>query len=59
MTGPVFATGKESLDEIIEKIISQDDLESKVSVYTLFYTTWGIRGQNMFPINVKLQINHP
>jgi hypothetical protein len=59
MKGAVTAGGEKSIDEIIEKIISQDDLKDKLSVYQLFYITYGMRNQNMFPINAMLQINHP
>jgi hypothetical protein len=58
MNEPVFATGKETVDEIIEKIISQDDLKGKLAVYHLFHTTWGMRGQSMIMINSQLSIHH-
>ncbi len=35
----VFDKGTESLEEIIEKITSQDTLESKIGVYTMFKLT--------------------
>ena len=54
-----YATGKESVDEIIEKIVSQDDLNGKIGVYLMFRATWLFGGQDISTINKKLQLEHP
>ena len=55
----VFDKGNESLDEIIEKITSQDILEGKINVYTMFKLTRSLQKGTIAAINLYLQIRHP
>ena len=52
----VFDKGNESLEEIIEKITSQDTLEGKISVYTMFKLTRCLQKGTIAAINLYLQI---
>ena len=55
----VFDKGTESLEEIIEKITSQDTLESKIGVYTMFKLTRSLQKGTITAINLYLQIKYP
>ncbi len=55
----VFDKGNESLEEIIEKITSQDTLKGKIGVYTMFKLTRGLQKGTIATINLYLQINYP
>jgi hypothetical protein len=52
----VQATKDDNLDSIIEKILSQESIKSKFSVYSMFYITH----KHYIPgINMLIQINDP
>lgn len=52
----VQATKDDNLDSIIEKILSQESMKSKFSVYSLFYITH----KHYIPaVNILLQIDNP
>jgi len=55
----VFDKGNESLEEIIEKITSQDTLEGKIGVYTMFKLTRCLQKGTIAAINLYLQIKYP
>ena len=55
----VFNKGIESLEEIIEKITSQDTLEAKIGVYTMFKLTRCLQKCTIAAINLYLQIKYP
>ena len=55
----VFDKGTESLEEIIEKITSQDTLEAKIGVYTMFKLTRCLQKGTIAAINLYLQIKYP
>lgn len=55
----VFDKGNESLEEIIEKITSQDTLEGKISVYAMFKLTRCLQKGTIAAINLYLQIKYP
>lgn len=50
----VQATKVDNLDSIIEKILSQESMKSKFSVYSMFYIT---HKHYMPGINMLIQIN--
>lgn len=52
----ILATKDDNLDSIIEKILSQDNLDSKLSIYRLFYIT---HSHYIPGINTLLQIKDP
>ena len=52
----VQATKDDNLDSIIEKILSQESIKSKFSVYSMFYIT---HKHYMPGINMLIQINDP
>ncbi len=52
----VQATKDDNLDSIIEKILSQDSIDSKLSIYRLFYIT---HSHYIPGINMLLQIKDP
>ena len=52
----VFDKGNESLEEIIEKITSQDTSEGKIGVYTMFKLTRCLQKGTIASINLYLQI---
>ena len=52
----VQATKDDNLDSIIKKILSQESMKSKFSVYSLFYITH----KHYIPaVNILLQIDDP
>ena len=52
----VLATKDDNLDSIIKKILSQESMKSKFSVYSLFYITH----KHYIPVvNILLQIDDP
>ena len=55
----VFDKGNESLEGIIEKITSQDTLEGKIGVYTMFKLTRSLQKRTIAAINLYLQIKYP
>jgi len=55
----IFDKGNESLDEIIEKITSQDTLEGKIGVYTMFKLTRSLQANTIAVINMSLQMRYP
>lgn len=55
----VFDKGNETLEEIIEKITSQDTIEGKIGVYTMFKFTRSLHTGTINAINLYLQIKHP
>ena len=59
MKNIVFDKGNESLEEIIEKITSQDTLEGKIGVYTMFKLTRCLQKGTITAINLYLQIKYP
>ena len=52
----VQATKDDNLDSIIKKILSQESMKSKFSVYSMFYIT---HKHYVSGINMLIQINDP
>ena len=56
MTKPIFSSADDTLETILEKIKTPEDLTSKLQVYTMFRLT---RASEINPINMFIQLKDP